>query len=129
MQKQNPSESGLPHPTKNIMAFRAKAPDGDVVIIQIFNLDNQSRLKSVKIPGTYAFWSWVSESIVGLVTNDAVYHLDITAGPDAFIKIVDRKGNMEGCQIISYNLDPQGKYASISGISSTDGGKTIDGNL
>lgn len=127
MQKQNPSESGLPHPTKNIIAFRAKAEDN--LIVQIFNLDNQGKLKSVKIQGTFAYWSWVSDDILGLVTNNAVYHLDITQGIDQFAKIVDRKGNIESCQIISYKLDPQGKYASISGISSSDGGQTIDGNL
>lgn len=127
MQKQNPSESGLPHPTKNIIAFRMK--QDETVLIQVFNLDNQSKLKSLKIPGNFAFWSWVSNDVLGFVTNDAVYHLDLTQGPDQFSKIVDRKGNIEGCQIISYKLDPQGKYASISGISSADGGQSIDGNL
>jgi clathrin heavy chain len=109
------------------MAFRAKAEE--FLVVQIFNLDNQQKLKSVKITGTFAYWSWVSDTIVGLVTNDSVYHLDITQGADQFTKIVDRKGNIETCQIISYKLDPQGKYASISGISSTDGGANIDGNL
>jgi clathrin heavy chain len=92
-------------------------------------MDNQTKLKNIKVTGTFAFWAWVSESIVGLVTNDAIYHLDVSQGPDQITKIVDRKGNIETCQIISYKLDPQGKYASVSGISSTDGGNTIDGSL
>lgn len=129
MQKQNPSDSGLPHPTKNIIAFRAKSPTDDQLVVQVFNLDGQQKLKSLKLPGTFAFWSWVSETVLGLVTNDSIYHLDISQGPEQFAKIVDRKGNIETCQIISYKLDPQAKFASISGISSTDGGNTIDGNL
>ena len=130
MQKQNPSDSGLPHPTKNIIAFRAKSTQEEAtIVVQVYNLDNQGKLKNLKLPGVFSYWSWVSESILGIVTGDSIYHLDITQGVDQQTKIVDRKGNIESCQIISYKLDPQAKFASISGISSTDGGVTIDGNL
>ena len=36
---------------------------------------------------------------------------------------------MEKTQVINYSLDPSGEYASFSGISSSDRGVTIDGNL
>ena len=52
--KQNPSEAGLPHPSKNIVAFRAKVEND--VFVQVYNLESNppQKLKSVRIPGTYA---------------------------------------------------------------------------
>ena len=114
MQKPNPSESGLPHPSKNIVAFRAKTNDGRI-IIQAFDLDQQKKLKDVRIQGAFSFWTWASEDVLALVTNNAVYHLEVSKGVEQHAKIVDRRGNMVGCQIINYRLDPQGLYATISG--------------
>lgn len=114
MRKPNPSESGLPHPTRNAVAFRANSNDGKV-IVQIFDLGQQKKLKDARVPGRFSFWTWVNDNIVGLVTSEAVYHLDITKGVQQADKVVDRRGNIAGCQIISYGLDPQGKYATISG--------------
>lgn len=114
MRKANPSDSGLPHPSSNITAFRAKTNDGKV-IIQVFDLGQQKKLKDVRITGTFSYWRWVNDNILGFVSNDAIYHMDITQDPSQCDKVLDRRGNMIGCQVISYGLDPQGKYATISG--------------
>lgn len=124
--KVNPSESGLPHPSQNIIAFRANTNDGKIVV-QIFDLGKTQKLKDVRISGRFSFWKWVNETTVGLITNDSIYHLDITTGAQDSKKILQRRGNMLGCQIINYGLNDAGTYATISGIQQKDKGVTIDG--
>ena len=117
MRKPNPSEGSLPHLNDNIIAFRAKTNTGGT-IVQVYHFAEQKKLKDVKIQEPFSFWRWVSNDILAVVTKNAVYHLDLTKEAGQSAKIVDRRGNMVGCQIINYTLDPQGKYASISGKSS-----------
>lgn len=114
MRKANPSDGGLPHPTSNIVAFRAKSNDGKL-IVQVFDLGQQKKLKNVRVVGRFSYWRWVNNTTLGLITNDAIYHLDTTKAADQVDKVLDRRGNMVGCQVISYGLDPQGKFATISG--------------
>lgn len=78
MRNNTPIDAGLPHPKKNILAFRAT--QGDTNIIQIFDLTGGQRkkIKDVKLTGKYAYWSWASDDILGFVTDSSVYHLDLT---------------------------------------------------
>lgn len=85
------------------------------------------KIKDVRINGKFSYWTWANNDILAFVSNDSVYHLDITKDLGQNDQVIQRKGNIEGVQIISYNLDPSGSYASISGIGTKDGGKTIDG--
>ena len=81
-QKQNPSDSSLTHPTRNIKAFRADKNNDQNNHIQIYDLDGPTPLKKVQIKGKFAYWKWVNSSTLAFITTDKVYHLDITKGLD-----------------------------------------------
>ena len=42
--------------------------------LQIFNIEMKSKMKSHQMPETVVFWRWISPSLLGIVTNTAVYH-------------------------------------------------------
>ncbi|KAJ1640987.1 hypothetical protein T492DRAFT_568115, partial [Pavlovales sp. CCMP2436] len=42
--------------------------------LQIFNLENNSNVKSVQMPKPVVYWRWVSNNTVALVTGTAVFH-------------------------------------------------------
>jgi clathrin heavy chain len=96
MRNNTPIDAGLPHPKKNILAFRAIQGDNNVV--QIFDLTGGQRkkIKDVKISGKYAYWSWANDDILGFVTDSSVYHLDLTQGLESSSKMMDRRANMVG---------------------------------
>ena len=66
------------------------------------------------------FWKWVSSSILGLVTESAVYHWDLL--PDSVpLKLFDRNPNMAGTQIINYKVNDESKWCLLIGISAQQG--------
>ena len=75
--KPNKADSALMHPQQNIIALRAKGETEPSTVIQIFNLDEKSRLKHVEILESVVFWKWVTLTKLAFVTTSAVYHLNI----------------------------------------------------
>jgi hypothetical protein len=46
-------------------------------LLQIFNLETKAKVMSYIMNNIIVFWKWVSETIIGLVTNWSVYHWTI----------------------------------------------------
>jgi clathrin heavy chain len=63
------------------------------------------------------FWKWVSESVVGLVTETAVYHWTIIDESSPPQKMFDRHASLAGAQIINYRITPDEKWFVVVGIS------------
>lgn len=65
-----------------------------------------------------AFWKWVSDSTIGMVTDTAVYHWSITDQTSPPQKVFDRHPTLQGSQIINYRVTPDEKWLVLIGISS-----------
>lgn len=95
-------------------------------------MDKKEKLKHVEILENIVFWRWVNNAKLAVVTTNSVYHLSIANFNEPQIKILDRAGALSGenpVQIIGYNLEPAEKWCALFGISTPDGGKTINGHI
>ena len=63
------------------------------------------------------FWKWISDSIIGMVTDTAVYHWTIADQTSAPTKVFDRHATLAGAQIINYRISGDAKWMVLVGIS------------
>ncbi|CDJ48748.1 clathrin heavy chain, putative [Eimeria brunetti] len=129
--KPTQAEAALHHPTDPIVALRAKA-DGGQQVVQVLNLETKARMGTAPMSESIVYWRWVAPRVLALVTDKAVWHWTLAEGTDAGEpqKICEREGRLaEGVQIIGYSTDKEMKWCVLTGISTQDGGKTIDGSL
>ncbi|GAO47155.1 clathrin heavy chain [Saitoella complicata NRRL Y-17804] len=109
------ADSAIMHPAQKIIALKAGRQ------LQIFNLDTKAKVKAYVMDSDVVFWKWISNTIVGLVTDSAVYHWNIEASGDAPTKVFDRHASLSGCQIINYRVNSAGKWMVLVGISQKEG--------
>lgn len=88
--------------------------------LQIFNLDTKAKVKSHAMHQDVIFWRWISPSVLGIVTDTAVYHWSIEgeSGPQ---KMFDRHASLAETQIINYRSSDDEKWMVLIGISSNTG--------
>lgn len=111
------ADSAIMHWTKQIIALRAQSRT-----LQIFDLEKKQKLKSATLNEDVVFWKWISESTLGLVTETAVFHWDIyDASQAAPVEVFKRNANLNGCQIINYRINSDGKWMAVVGISQQQG--------
>lgn len=77
-------------------------------------------LKQCEITDEIVFWRWVSTDKIGVVGKRSVYHVDITKPDEPAIKIFDRDSKLDTCQIMSYDMDREGKWCYLIGLYSND---------
>ncbi|KAJ1621484.1 hypothetical protein T492DRAFT_601474, partial [Pavlovales sp. CCMP2436] len=65
------ADSAIMNPLTKVIAIKAQN------YLQIFNLENTSKMKSVQMPKPVVYWKWVSNNTVALVTGTAVFHWSI----------------------------------------------------
>lgn len=105
------------HWTKQIVALKAQSRT-----LQIFNLEQKTKLKSATMNEDVVFWKWISETSLGLVTDTAVYHWDVFDPTQASpVEVFKRNPNLNGNQIINYRVSKDGKWMVIVGISQVAG--------
>ncbi|KAL8431096.1 hypothetical protein ACSSS7_005501 [Eimeria intestinalis] len=129
--KPTQAEAALHHPTDPIVALRAKA-EGSQQLVQVLNLETKARLGTAPMQELIVFWRWVAPRILALVTEKAVWHWTLGEGGAVTEpqKVCEREGRLaEGVQIIGYATDKEMKWCVLTGISTQDGGQTIDGSL
>ncbi|KAI1481730.1 hypothetical protein K445DRAFT_315045 [Daldinia sp. EC12] len=111
------ADSAIMHWSKQIIALRAQART-----LQIFDLEKKAKLKSATMNEDVVFWKWVSESTLGLVTETSVFHWDIYDSAQAApVEVFKRNANLNGCQIINYRTNSDGKWMAVVGISQQAG--------
>ncbi|EOD49327.1 hypothetical protein GTA08_BOTSDO02967 [Neofusicoccum parvum] len=111
------ADSAIMHYNKQIIALKAQQRT-----LQIFDLAQKAKLKSATMNEDVVFWKWYSESSLGLVTENSVYHWNIFDPSQATpVKIFDRNPNLSGCQIINYRVNQEEKWSVIVGISQQQG--------
>ena len=86
------ADSAIMNPTSRVIALKATVPGQPGDSLQIFNLDQKVKVKSVNFPQPVVFWKWVSNKTLGLVTATAVFHWDMEASKHAWSWGWERQG-------------------------------------
>ncbi|KAL3953789.1 hypothetical protein ACCO45_011745 [Purpureocillium lilacinum] len=134
------ADSAIMHWNRQVIALKAQSRT-----LQIFDLEQKKKLKSCTMNEDVQFWRWISDSTLGLVTTSSVYHWDVyDASQEAPSKVFERNANLnvhstlvfpdlpvpheltvpffsQGCQIINYRANEDGKWMVVVGISSQQG--------
>jgi clathrin heavy chain len=115
------------------VTFHLGKTDGvDGHFIQVFNLDTKEKLGVHQFPENVVFWRWVGARILAVITDTCVYHWRLdSSGQTVPDRIFDRAGKLADptTQIISYAVNSRLDWCLLTGISTPDGGKTIDGSM
>jgi clathrin heavy chain len=87
------ADSAIMHWTRQVIALKAQSRT-----LQIFDLELKQKLKSTTMTEDVAFWKWISETSLGLVTDSSVYHWDVFDPSQAApVKVFDRHTNLQVC--------------------------------
>ncbi len=89
--------------------------------LQIFNIEAKSKVKSHLMQEDVTFWKWISNTTLGIVTENAVYHWSME-GEAAPAKVFDRHVSLQGTQIINYRASADEKWLVLVGISGNTSG-------
>lgn len=114
MRRSIQADHAIMHPRQNIIALKAQRQ------LQIFNLDAKSKLKSHLMNEDVKFWTWVSDTLIGLVTPTSVYHWSLQ-GEEVPKKVFDRAANLSDAQIIAYKINSDENWFVLVGIKSDNG--------
>ena len=116
--KMGKSDAVMMHPSKNIMAVRAK--NNNACIIQVYNLDSKQKIKDISVNFDVVFWTWLSDSVIGLVSPTSVFLLSIEDNNSPPKKAFDRQGQLANSNVFVMGLqvDKNLQWFSLSGISS-----------
>ena len=83
------------HWSRQVIALKAQSRT-----LQIFDLEQKQKLKSTTMSEDVAFWKWISETTLGLVTDTAIYHWDVFDPTQAApVKVFDRNTNLQVCSV------------------------------
>mmetsp|Transcript_39448 Transcript_39448/g.98764 ORF Transcript_39448/g.98764 Transcript_39448/m.98764 type:complete len:1743 (+) Transcript_39448:183-5411(+) len=124
------AEASLMNPKDNIIALKGKTEGQAGHFIQVFNLDTKEKLGVHQFGESIVFWKWITDRALALVSDKSIYHWTLEANSTP-AKIFDRSGKLaeSNTQIINYAVDSQQKWCLLTGISTQDQGKTIDGHM
>lgn len=74
------ADSTIIAPSSKILALKAATAaeggsQGDN--LQVFNLDTKQKVRAYLNPVKVQFWAWISDDVIALVTDSAVFHWDV----------------------------------------------------
>ncbi|THD27284.1 Clathrin heavy chain [Fasciola hepatica] len=108
------ADSIIMNPISKVMALKAGK------VLQIFNIELKSKMKSHTMTEDVVFWKWISVNTIALVTASAVYHWPMD-GDSSPAKMFDRHSSLgANCQIINYRCDANQKWLLLIGIAAQD---------
>jgi clathrin heavy chain len=81
------------------------------------NIDTKTKVKSHVNNEDVIFWKWLSDQIIGIVTETTVFHWTMVDGTSPPQKIFDRHPTLLGAQIINYRASADEKWLVLVGIS------------
>jgi clathrin heavy chain len=115
------AEAAIMNPVSKVIALRAGQ------VLQIFNLELRSKMKSHSMNEPVIYWTWTSPNSIALVTQTAVFNWSID-GDSQPTKVFDRNPQLGSSQIIDYKVSVDGKWCLLSGISKGTGSE-INGDM
>lgn len=105
------ADSAIMHPHQKILALKAGRT------LQVFNIETKSKVKSHVNNEDVIFWKWISDQIIGIVTETSVFHWSTTDATSPPQKIFERHPTLVGAQIINYRASADEKWLVLVGIS------------
>ncbi|CAH8290985.1 unnamed protein product [Eruca vesicaria subsp. sativa] len=110
------TDSALMNPNSMILALKAQVQGTTQDSLQILNIEAQSKLKSHQMPEQVVFWKWITPKMLGLVTQNSVYHWSIEGCDSEPVKMFDRATKLANNQIINYKCSLNEKWLVLIGI-------------
>ena len=68
LRRPSKAEAALVHPTLRLIALR------NGLIVKVIDIDKQQLVAQITLAESVAFWKWISDDCLGIVTPTAVYH-------------------------------------------------------
>ena len=112
-------DSAIMHPSQNVISVRANG-----TIIQIFNLETKTKLKSFTLDEPVIFWTWLSEQVLGFVTTRSIMISNVFDG-QVNVKptvLTTRHNNLNNTQIINFVANDNMDWFAVVGILQENGG-------
>ncbi|KAF4687757.1 hypothetical protein FOZ60_003512 [Perkinsus olseni] len=126
------AEAVVMNPVDNIIALKGRVEGNTGHFLQVFNLGTKEKLGSYQFSNEHiVFWRWIAPRCLALVGDRSVYHWTFDSANSAPVKVFDRAGKLaeNTTQIIAYATNSSQTWCVLSGISTPDGGRTIEGSL
>lgn len=111
-------DSAIMHPEQMVISVRANG-----TIVQIFNLETKSKLKSFQLEEPVIFWKWLSNEVLGFVTTTGIFLSNVFDGNVSAkpIKLTDRHSNLNNTQIINFVANSFMDWFAVVGITQENG--------
>jgi WD40 repeat protein len=116
------TESAIINPVAKVIALKNGAS------IQIFDLELNVVIKSHDMPEPVAFWKWVSPTVIGIVSSNAVLHwtYDGDSPPSMIFPLKER---LIGAKIIDYRVCHSISWCCLIGISTSSDESDTDNRV
>lgn len=111
-------DSAIMHPEQMVISVRANG-----TIVQIFNLETKTKLKSFTLEEPVIFWKWINKELLGLVSARNVYLLNVFDGnvngkPTV---LTQRNAALNNTQIINIVGNKKQDWFALVGILQENG--------
>ncbi|CCF59007.1 hypothetical protein KAFR_0F04120 [Kazachstania africana CBS 2517] len=111
-------DSAIMHPNQMVISVRANG-----TIVQIFNLETKSKLKSFTLDEPVIFWKWLNDETLGFVTARSilvsnVFDGNVNAKPQV---LTTRHANLNNTQIINFVANAKLDWFAVVGIIQENG--------
>lgn len=111
-------DSAIMHPSQMVISVRANG-----TIVQIFNLDTKTKLKSFTLDEPVLFWKWLDESNLGFVTARSiqicnVFDNNVNGKPQL---LTQRHASLNNTQIINFVSNKKLDWFAVVGILQENG--------
>uniref|UniRef100_T1J7J8 Clathrin heavy chain linker core motif domain-containing protein n=1 Tax=Strigamia maritima TaxID=126957 RepID=T1J7J8_STRMM len=93
------------------------APSGS--LFQVYDLESRQLHRKHRVPYSVIFWTWINARIIGLVTEAAVYHWDLSNG-GAPIKVFYRHARLANAEVVNYLVDDSLRWHALSALNIDD---------
>lgn len=111
-------DSAIMHPSQMVISVRANG-----TIVQIFNLETKSKLKSFTMEEPVLFWKWLDDETLGLVSANSLYLSQVFDGDVSRkpAKLTQRHANLNNTQIINFVANKKLDWFAVVGIIQENG--------
>lgn len=111
-------DSAIMHPSQMVISVRANG-----TIVQIFNLETKSKLKSFQLDEPVIFWKWLSEDCLGFITANSLFICQVFQGnvSDKPSKLTMRHATLNNTQIINFVANETLDWFAVVGIIQENG--------
>ncbi|KAI0563594.1 Clathrin heavy chain [Gracilaria domingensis] len=107
------ADAALLHPQKDWLAVRVG------VNVSVIDLASKKKLYEAVLPDAVAFWHWIGDDVLAIVTLTAVFHWQLSAEPQV---VFERHDSLLNSQIIAYSADASQKWLAVTALSAQQNG-------